>query len=87
MILGMFLDCDLRNVYAVGNATGDGARVALLNRDKRKEAEEVARKIEYVELTIEEDFQKEFIKALEFPHMKDPFPHLESIVREEILKQ
>lgn len=87
MILGMFPDCDLRNVYAVGNAAGDGARIALLNRDKRKEAEEVARKIEYVELTIEKDFQKEFIKALEFPHMKDPFPHLKGIVREEILQQ
>jgi uncharacterized 2Fe-2S/4Fe-4S cluster protein (DUF4445 family) len=87
MILGMFPDCDLANVYAVGNAAGDGARIALLNRYKREEAEEVAGKIEYVELTIEEDFQREFIEALEFPHMKDPFPHLKGIVREGILKQ
>jgi uncharacterized 2Fe-2S/4Fe-4S cluster protein (DUF4445 family) len=87
MILGMFPDCDLANVYAVGNAAGDGARIALLNRYKREEAEEVAGKIEYMELTIEEDFQREFIEALEFPHLKDPFPHLKGIVREGVLQQ
>jgi uncharacterized 2Fe-2S/4Fe-4S cluster protein (DUF4445 family) len=86
MILGMFPDCDLANVFAVGNAAGDGARIALLNRYKREEAEEVIRKVEYMELTIEKDFQREFIEALEFPHLKDPFPHLKGIVREEILQ-
>lgn len=87
MILGRFPDCDLTNIYAVGNAAGDGARIALLNRDKRGEAEEIARKIEYMELTIEEDFQTEFIEALQIPHMRDPFPHLKNIIREEILLQ
>ena len=82
MILGMFPDCDLRNVYAVGNAAGDGARIALLNRDKRVEADEIARKVEYVELTIEKDFQKEFIDALSLPHAKDPFPHLKGLLKE-----
>jgi uncharacterized 2Fe-2S/4Fe-4S cluster protein (DUF4445 family) len=87
MILGMFPDCDLKNVHAVGNAAGDGARMALLNRDKRKEADEIARKVEYIELTIEENFQEEFIEAMPIPHMKDSFPHLKSIVRDEILNQ
>ena len=83
MILGMFPDCDLRNVHAVGNAAGDGARIALLNRDKRVEADEIARKVEYIELTIEHDFQKEFIDALSIPHAKDPFPHLKGVLNEE----
>jgi uncharacterized 2Fe-2S/4Fe-4S cluster protein (DUF4445 family) len=87
MILGMFPDCDLANVYAVGNAAGDGARIALLNREKRGEAEQIARKVGYVELTIEADFQKEFIEALEFPHMNDTFPHLRDVVRKDILEQ
>jgi uncharacterized 2Fe-2S/4Fe-4S cluster protein (DUF4445 family) len=82
MILGMFPDCDLKNVYAVGNAAGDGARIALLNRDKRVEADEIARKVEYIELTIEKDFQKEFIDALSLPHAKDPFPHLKGLLKE-----
>jgi uncharacterized 2Fe-2S/4Fe-4S cluster protein (DUF4445 family) len=87
MTLGMFPDCDLKNIHAVGNAAGDGARIALLNRNKRIEAEEIARRVEYVELTIEQDFQKEFIEAMQIPHMKDPFPHLGGVVRDNILNQ
>jgi len=86
MVLGMFPDCDLKNVYAVGNAAGDGARIALLNRDKRAEGEEIARKVEYIELTLEENFKKEFMGSMQIPHMKDKFPHLKGIVRDEILK-
>ena len=81
MVLGMFPDCDLKNVYAVGNAAGEGARLALLNRDKRVEADEIARRVQYIELTIEENFQKEFIDALQIPHAKDSFPHLKDILR------
>jgi uncharacterized 2Fe-2S/4Fe-4S cluster protein (DUF4445 family) len=76
MLLGMFPDCDLVSVSSVGNAAGDGARIALLNRDKRREAEEMARRVEYVELTLSEDFQKEFMAAMYIPHMEDSFPHL-----------
>jgi uncharacterized 2Fe-2S/4Fe-4S cluster protein (DUF4445 family) len=87
LALGMFPDCDLKNVYAVGNAAGDGARLALLNRDKRAEADEIARKVEYMELSIQADFQKEFVAAMQIPHMEDSFPHLKGIVRDEILNQ
>jgi uncharacterized 2Fe-2S/4Fe-4S cluster protein (DUF4445 family) len=76
MILGMFPDCDLDRVSSVGNAAGDGARIALLNRDKRLEAEEMAGRVEYVELTLEKTFQQEFIAAMSIPHKTDPFPHL-----------
>ena len=87
MIIGMFPDCDPKQVYAVGNAAGDGARMALLNRDKRREADEIARKVEYLELTIEKEFQKEFLDAMYFPHKKDIFPHLRGIVKDQILNQ
>jgi uncharacterized 2Fe-2S/4Fe-4S cluster protein (DUF4445 family) len=87
LVMGMFPDCDVKDIYAVGNAAGDGARIALLNRDKRVEAEEIARKVEYLELTIDPDFQNEFMDAMAFPHGRDPFPHLRGIVRDEILNQ
>ena len=87
MIIGMFPDCDPKQVYAVGNAAGDGARMALLNLGKRREADDIARKVEYVELTIEKDFQKEFLDAMAFPHKKDPFPHLKGILKDEFLKR
>ncbi|HID87031.1 MAG TPA: DUF4445 domain-containing protein [Anaerolineae bacterium] len=80
LVLGLFPDCDLERVYAVGNAAGDGARIALLNVDKRREAEEIARRVEYVELTVEPGFQEEFMRAMYFPHMRDPFPHVEQLL-------
>jgi uncharacterized 2Fe-2S/4Fe-4S cluster protein (DUF4445 family) len=79
MAMGLIPDCQLKNVYAVGNAAGDGARMALLNTDKRGEANQIARQIEYVELTVEKDFEKQFAAAMHFPHMKDSFPHLQKM--------
>jgi uncharacterized 2Fe-2S/4Fe-4S cluster protein (DUF4445 family) len=87
MTIGMFPDCDPKQVYAVGNAAGDGARMALLNTGKRREADDIAEKVEYVELTIEKDFQKEFLDAMAFPHKKDPFPHLKGMIRDGFLKR
>lgn len=75
-LLGLFPDCDLENIYSVGNAAGDGARMALLNVDKRKEADEIARRVHYLELTLEPGFNKAFAQAMWIPNMKDTFPHL-----------
>ena len=78
--LGLFPDCDLENISTVGNAAGDGARAALLNVDKRLEADKVARQIEYIELTKEPDFDKVFAEAMWLPHMKDVFPHIQHLL-------
>jgi len=67
LAIGLFPDCALERVYSVGNAAGEGARLALISLDKRREAEEIARKVEYVELTVEPEFQKYFVDALHFP--------------------
>ena len=80
MLMGMFPDCPLENVTAVGNAAGDGARMALLDLDKRREAREQARRVEYIELTLEKEFEKEYVSAMHFPHMSDKFPNLEDIL-------
>ena len=76
LTLGMFPDCEIDRVYAVGNAAGDGARMALLNRSKRLEADERARWVEFVEIAVEPEFEKEFMMAMHIPHMKDKFPNL-----------
>jgi len=80
LAIGLFPDCDLGKVYSVGNSAGEGARLALLNVDKRREAEVMARKVEYVELATEPNFQKHFLNALDFPHSEDGFPHLASLL-------
>ena len=78
MAIGMFPDCDLSRVRAVGNAAGDGARIALLDVGKRREAASVARQVEFVETAIEPDFQKKFMDAIAIPHAKHEFSHLKS---------
>jgi uncharacterized 2Fe-2S/4Fe-4S cluster protein (DUF4445 family) len=55
MILGMFPDCALENIFAAGNAAGEGARMALLKRSRRAEADSMARRVEYIELTTHPD--------------------------------
>ena len=82
-VIGLFPDCDPKRVYAVGNAAGDGARIALLNVDKRDEADFWARRVEYIELTLEPEFNKTFTKALNFPHAEDKFPHLRALLPED----
>jgi uncharacterized 2Fe-2S/4Fe-4S cluster protein (DUF4445 family) len=87
LIMGLFPDCEIEKILSVGNAAGDGCRTALLNRQKRTEANWCSRNVEYVELTVERDFQQQFMEAMQIPHMTDAFPHLEGIVPPEVLHQ
>jgi uncharacterized 2Fe-2S/4Fe-4S cluster protein (DUF4445 family) len=80
MILGLIPDCDLAKVVAVGNAAGDGARIALLNRHKRLEAQEIARWVRYIETAVDPEFQNEFVGAIHLPHATDAFPHLAGLL-------
>jgi uncharacterized 2Fe-2S/4Fe-4S cluster protein (DUF4445 family) len=77
MILGMIPDCDLTKVTAVGNAAGDGARIALLNREARSEAAKLARDVVHVQTAVAAEFQNEFVGAIAIPHATDLFPHLD----------
>jgi len=67
MAIGMIPACNLERVYSVGNAAGDGARIALLNRHKRREAAQVARWVQHIATPLEGDFQPLFVAALAFP--------------------
>lgn len=80
MLIGLIPDCDLNNVYAVGNAAGDGARIALLNVEKRNEIDAVTRRVERFELPTDPEFQNQFMLATSFPHMSEPFPHIAHLI-------
>ena len=80
MVLGLIPDCDLSNVSAVGNAAGTGARMALVNRDFRREIERTVRKIEKIETALEPKFQDHFVAAMALPNKVDPFPELAKAV-------
>jgi uncharacterized 2Fe-2S/4Fe-4S cluster protein (DUF4445 family) len=80
MVLGMVPDCELSRLVAVGNAAGDGARIALLNRHQRQEANRLSRWVEHLQTATEPAFQDEFVGAIAIPHATDAFPHLQGIL-------
>jgi uncharacterized 2Fe-2S/4Fe-4S cluster protein (DUF4445 family) len=80
MVLGLIPDCPLDKVKAVGNAAGTGARMALLNRDYRREIEETVSKIEKIETALESKFQEHFVFAMALPNKVDTFPELSKVV-------
>ncbi len=79
MLVGLIPDCDIEAVKAIGNAAGDGARIALLNRGKQMELQGAVENVEYVETALEPRFQEHFVEAMALPHKRDPFLHLKSM--------
>ncbi|HXD08709.1 MAG TPA: ASKHA domain-containing protein, partial [Anaerolineales bacterium] len=85
MLIGLIPDCALENVYAVGNAAGDGARIALLNVAKRNEIDTITRKVERFELPTDPEFQNQFMLATSFPHMNEPFEHIAHLIPNRVI--
>lgn len=54
-------------IIPVGNAAGEGAKLALLNNKELERAERLARHTEFLELAALPEFQDEFVDQLEFP--------------------
>jgi uncharacterized 2Fe-2S/4Fe-4S cluster protein (DUF4445 family) len=67
MDIGMLPRIPLERVFVVGNAAGDGARIALLNIEKRGEAPRIARRVVRHELPTDPEFQARFLRAMALP--------------------
>jgi len=64
--IGLFPDIPMQRFKQVGNAAGLGARQMLASARKRREGEELAQRIEYIELTNHPSFHERFVGALMF---------------------
>lgn len=53
-------------IISIGNSAGTGACMALLNRDCRRNAEVWVKQVEHVELSVNMDFQEEYMLAMNF---------------------
>jgi uncharacterized 2Fe-2S/4Fe-4S cluster protein (DUF4445 family) len=54
-------------IQGVGNAAGQGSRMALLSRSIRRRAEALARRVDYFELSKHPRFEEIFVESLAFP--------------------
>jgi uncharacterized 2Fe-2S/4Fe-4S cluster protein (DUF4445 family) len=67
LAVGMFPRLPRDRFVQVGNAAGGGAKMALMSRRCRGVAEEIARRVEYVELTTHPQFVRAYMDALVLP--------------------
>jgi len=58
---------DRSKISFVGNTSLGGAQWALLSIPAREKAEEIAKKVSHVQLSLDPNFQEEFVKAMIFP--------------------
>ncbi|MDR1616951.1 MAG: ASKHA domain-containing protein [Syntrophomonadaceae bacterium] len=71
--IGLYPDCQLSQVQTVGNAAVSGAKMALLDIGKRKEAEKIAQSVEVVETALNPDYRVMLAQATAIPHERDCF--------------
>jgi uncharacterized 2Fe-2S/4Fe-4S cluster protein (DUF4445 family) len=66
-VIGLVPPVTLPRIRAVGNAAGEGAKIALLSYREREAAEAIPARVEYIELSGREDFNDIFMGVLGFP--------------------
>ncbi|MDR3601954.1 MAG: ASKHA domain-containing protein [Desulfosporosinus sp.] len=64
--IGLLPSLPLEKVKTIGNAAGDGAKMALLSTEERARADSLVKRTEHMELSTKKEFQAEFIKGLDF---------------------
>ncbi|MCK5627546.1 DUF4445 domain-containing protein, partial [Candidatus Bathyarchaeota archaeon] len=84
--LGMFPEIPLERIQFVGNTAGSGARMTLLSNPTRKLVERIIKKIDYIELGVSPNFQKEFISSMDLPNVnKNLFPTVMKTIKRNLL--
>ncbi|TGE32462.1 ASKHA domain-containing protein [Desulfosporosinus sp. Sb-LF] len=66
--IGLLPDLEQERFEFIGNSSVKGARLALLSQNAWREAEELGRKMTYVELSVGATFMDEYVSALFLPH-------------------
>jgi len=66
LTIGLLPQLPLEKIIAVGNAAGDGSRMALASKKIRERAFALPDQVEHLELSTRRDFQDIFVDALKF---------------------
>lgn len=78
IVLGLLPDLPKEKFEFIGNGSVLGAQLCLTGNEKRKEAEEIAKKATYLDLSKERSFTEEYMNASYLPHNNmDLFPRVE----------
>jgi uncharacterized 2Fe-2S/4Fe-4S cluster protein (DUF4445 family) len=66
--IGLLPDLPIEKYIFLGNSSVKGSRIALLSKEALLEADEIGRKMTYLELSVGNTFMDEFVSALFLPH-------------------
>ncbi|MBI5195350.1 MAG: DUF4445 domain-containing protein [Nitrospirae bacterium] len=81
IILGMLPDISREKFEFLGNTSITGAYLCMLSRRMREEAEEIARKMTYLELSVSRSFMDEYVSGLFIPHTNmEAFPSVKKLM-------
>lgn len=69
-IIGLVPPVPVERIKAVGNAAGEGAKIALLSFREREVARSLPSIVEYHELSGRDDFNDSFLAVLQFPELE-----------------
>ncbi len=82
--IGLLPDMPWEQFKYLGNTSVLGAYYTLLSRDLRREVVDIASKMTYLELSADNTFYDEFMKALFLPHTNmDSFPSVMKVLEEQ----
>ncbi len=82
--IGLLPDIPWERFKFLGNTSAQGAYHALLSREARAMADEIARRLTYLELIADNTFMDEFTSALFLPHTNlDAFPSVKTLLSRE----
>ncbi len=81
IIIGLLPDLPQERFHFIGNSSITGAYLVLLSKEMRLEAEEIAQRMTYIELSVSRAFMDEYMSALFLPHTRlDEFPSVREIL-------
>lgn len=83
IIIGMLPDLEIERFEYLGNASVAGAYLCLISESLRKEAEEIAHRMTYIELSVSRTFMDEYVSGLFLPHTNiGAFPSVAKLIKE-----
>ena len=81
IMIGLLPDMGMGKFKFLGNGAVTGARLLLLSKEKWKEADDIVKKLTYIELSADSSFYNEFTSAMFLPHTDiDLFPSVKNAV-------
>jgi len=82
--IGLLPDLDRKKFEFIGNSSLGGAKFSLLSYDAMRKTREIARKMTYIELSVDPAFMNEYNAALFLPHTN--ITHFPTVMKKLALK-